>query len=495
MQCIDCDRLYGAKEVRELDRRAMQVHGIESYVLMHRAASAAWQVLRNRWPHATRILVCAGPGNNGGDGYELACLARADGLTVEVIGVGGLPSAGAGAMALAAWQTGGGLVRHSEQLTEGLVHAEVVVDAIFGVGLARPPDGEVKAAIGEINAVRERGCGVLAIDLPTGLVADSGHAPGDVVHADVTVTFVGNKLGLYTGRGPEVAGEVIFSSLDVPESVYRDLPAQAHRLGVDDLRLALPKRSRIAHKGVHGHLLIVGGNRGSIGAALLAARGALRAGVGLVSVATRASHAASMATAQPEVMAYAVEAPADLHPLLDRCNAVAIGPGLGQDEWARALWAEVIAHPRLVVDADALNLLALTPKRHESWILTPHPGEAARMLGIGTTRVQEDRPGALRQLVTRYGGFPVLKGAGTLVWRGTMIALCPFGNPGMAVGGMGDVLTGITGALIAQGLPPSTAAVTGVLLHARAGDVAAVSGERGMLPSDLITAVRQVANP
>lgn len=491
----DSDRLYGASEVRELDRRAIQVFGVDQSTLMHRAACAAWRALRNRWPHAKRIVVCAGSGNNGGDGYELACLARGDGFAVDVVNIGGLPSAGAAAAALAAWQTEGGVSRDAGQLAEALSHADVIVDAIFGTGLSRPPEAAAKSAIREVNAAHERGCGVLAIDLPTGLVADSGAAPGDVVHADVTATFVGNKLGLYTGRGPEVSGEVTFDALDVPEEAYQDVAVRAHRLGLNDLHRALPRRSRVAHKGAYGHLLIIGGNRGTVGAALLAARGALRAGAGLVSVATRPDHAASIATAQPEAMAHAVETPADLRPLLSRCTAVAIGPGLGRDEWARALWADVASYPHLVVDADALNLLALTPKRHESWILTPHPGEAARMLGIRASHIEEDRPGSLRQLASRYGGFPLLKGAGSLAWHGDMITLCPFGNPGMAVGGMGDILTGIIGALLAQGLPPPAAAATGMLLHARAGDLAAVNGERGMLPSDLIMALRQAANP
>lgn len=492
---VDSNRLYGANEVRELDRRATQVCGVEQYTLMKRAATAAWRALRARWPNATRIIVYAGLGNNGGDGYELACLAHADGFCVEVTCIGGLPSGGAAGKALNAWKSVGGLISGSAQVREDLSRADVVVDAIFGTGLSKPPRGAAKTAIRDINAAHERGCGVLSIDLPTGLIADNGSTPGDVVQADLTVTFVGNKLGLYTGRGPDVTGEIIFDSLGVPEKAYQDLPARAHRLGLIDLNLALPRRSRVSHKGIHGHLLIIGGNHGSVGAALLAARGALRSGAGLVSVATRADHAVSIATAQPEVMAHAVETPEELRPLMKRCNAIAIGPGLGQDQWAHQLWSEVAWHPRLVVDADALNLLARSPRRNDSWILTPHPGEAGRLLSASTASIEADRPEALRRLATRYGGFPLLKGAGSLAWRGDVIALCPFGNPGMAVGGVGDVLTGVIGALLAQGLPSRIAAIAGMLLHAHAGDLAAGDDERGMLPSDLIAALREAANP
>ncbi|HEU0197968.1 MAG TPA: NAD(P)H-hydrate dehydratase, partial [Nevskiaceae bacterium] len=243
-------------------------------------------------------------------------------------------------------------------------------------------------------------------------------------------------------------------------------------------------------------VLIVGGDYGMAGAVLMAARAALRAGAGMVTVATRAEHARTLVAAQPEVMFRPVDKQEDLVPLLERADVVAIGPGLGQAAWGRKLWEAAAERPHLVVDADALNLLAQVPRRQGEWILTPHPGEAARLLGCSTHDIQADRLAAVRRLAERYGGYPVLKGAGTLVWQGTEVALCPFGNPGMGTGGMGDALTGIVAACLAQGLTPADAAVAGVLVHALAGDAAArTGGERGLLPTDLIDQLRQVVNP
>jgi NAD(P)H-hydrate epimerase len=241
-------------------------------------------------------------------------------------------------------------------------------------------------------------------------------------------------------------------------------------------------------------VLIVGGDSGMAGAALLAGRAALRSGAGLVTVATRREHAAVLTAAQPEIMFHGVDAADDLKPLLMRATVVAIGPGLGSQSWGRALWAALRERNGVVADADALNLLAEEPLRNESWILTPHPGEAARLLGVESRDVQADRITAVCALRERYGGTVVLKGAGSLV-ASDIPWLCCHGNPGMGVGGMGDVLTGIIAGLRAQGLSSEAAARHGVLAHALAGDRAAAAGERGLLPSDLLAELRQIVNP
>lgn len=497
--------LYGAAETRELDRRAIEIYGIPGYTLMQRAAAAAWRALRRRWPQARRIVVIVGSGNNGGDGYEIARLALADGCEVQVWSLGSA-TRGDAATARSAWQDAGGEMRGNvrdwhDAAADSFDEVDLIVDAIYGTGLSRAPEAAGRHAIEAINDAHTCGVGVLAVDLPSGLLADTGATPGVAVQADLTITFIGNKLGLYTGRGPECAGRIAFDTLDVSPDVYRNLPTQARRLDASDLRRALPPRPRAAHKGNHGHVLMVGGNHGMMGAALLAARAALRAGAGLVSVATRAQHAFALTAVQAEVMAHGVESIEDLQPLLARADVVAIGPGLGQGEWGRALWSALREHPRLVVDADALNLLAQSrsqsssPQRRDDWILTPHPGEAARLLGRSVGAVQANRPQALHDLRAHYGGVPLLKGAGTLVWQDGAMAVCPYGNPGMGSGGMGDVLTGVIAALWAQGLSAADAAAMGVLAHARAGDLAAEQGERGLLPSDLLPTLRDVVNP
>ena len=487
-------RLYAAAQVRELDRRAIEEQGIPGYTLMRRAAAAAWQAARARWPQARSVAVVAGSGNNGGDGYEIARLARQAGCAVRVCVVDGRAPAGDAATARAAWLELGRIEPY-EDAGADFFNADLVVDAIFGTGLTRPPQGAALAAIDSIELARKAGAGVLAVDLPSGLHADTGAVPGRAVRADLTVTFIGRKLGLHTGQGPDCCGHIVFGRLEVPDAVYDRLPPLATLMAPQDLRACLPPRQRTAHKGDNGHVLIVGGDTGTIGAVLLAARAALRAGAGLVSVATRAAHAAQLAAAQPELMCRGVEFAGELQTMIGRADVVAIGPGLGQADWGRLACDEVFASGKpLVVDADALNLLAHRPQYLDRWVLTPHPGEAGRLLGLSTDAVQADRVTAVRQLQQRYGGVAVLKGAGTLV-QGAGLSLCPYGNPGMGVGGMGDALTGITAAFLGQGLDAETAAAAAVLAHALAGDRAAGAGERGLTPSDLIEALRAVVNP
>ena len=487
------EALYSATQMRELDRRAIAVSGIPGHVLMQRAAAAAWGALREHWPQARRIVLFCGSGNNGGDGYEIARLARAAGFSVQLFELDASPRGGDAAIARAAWLTQGSVEpwNHGDRLPE----SDVLVDAIFGIGLSRAPEGTARSAIEAINAAAVCGTAVLAIDIPSGLLADTGAVMGAAVDADLTVTFIGRKLGLHTGEGPAHAGQVLLDTLAVPASVYVGIEPIARLMQAADLRRCLPPRRRTAHKGDNGHVLLIGGDRGMAGAILIAARAALRAGAGLVTVATRAEHAAMLAAAQPEVMFRGAESEAEMRALLTRADVVAIGPGLGQQEWGRSALAIVLesALPK-IVDADALNLLARDHRGSAHWILTPHPGEAARLLGTSPAGVQSHRVEAVAALRERYGGVAVLKGAGTLV-RGERLHVCPYGNPGMGVGGMGDALTGIIAAFVAQGSSLEDAATAGVTAHALAGDRAAQSGERGLTPTDLIDALRRVVNP
>lgn len=483
-------RFYSSGQVRELDRAAI-ASGIAGRELMQRAAAAAWRELLQRWPKATRIAVFCGPGNNGGDGYELARLARAGGVDVKLWRVGAVAKQGDAVAARKSWLADGGA--EFEYVGQAAGPVEVVVDAVFGIGLTRAPEGVARDAIVAINAARAAGAGVLALDVPSGLDADRGSAPGDAVRADLTVTFIGSKPGLCTGAGPDHSGAVVLDDLGVAPA--GQIVPLADALGAATLRELLPPRVRTAHKGRMGHVLLVGGDEGTAGAILLAARAALRAGAGLVTVATRSAHAAVLTAAQPEIMSHALEQPRDLRKLFERATVVAVGPGLGRGEWGGAAWAQALTAPQpLVVDADALNWLAENPERREDWVLTPHPGEAARLIGCSNAEIQRDRIAASNGLARKYAGVSVLKGAGTLV-RGKALGLCPHGNPGMASGGMGDVLCGLIAGLIAQGLDPEAAARAGVAAHALAGDRAAARGERGLLPTDLIAELQPLLNP
>ncbi|HZP12003.1 MAG TPA: NAD(P)H-hydrate dehydratase [Nevskiaceae bacterium] len=485
-------RFYSSAQVRELDRRAIEDYSIPAYTLMQRAASAAWKLLRERWPKARAIHVVAGPGNNGGDGYEVARLAKAAGIDARVWQIGPIGS-GAASQAAGAWRSDGGATGDYSQGC--LADAHVIVDSLLGIGVTRPVDGVYAAAVDEINARHAAGAGVLAIDLPSGLDAESGRVWGAGVRADITATFIGRKLGLHTGAGPVYAGQVVLDGLGVPDAVFERVEPLAVGLEPAELARFLPRRARGAHKGDFGHVLVVGGDEGMGGAVLMAARAALRVGAGLVSIATHPAHASALIAAQPELMGRGVRNAKELAPLMKRATVIALGPGLGMTDWGRELWAHVVAAEQpLVVDADALNWLAQNHQRRDNWVLTPHPGEAARLLGSNSAEIQMNRPSSIASIQEKFGGVVALKGAGTLV-RGKRLAVCAHGNPGMAAGGMGDVLTGVIAGLLAQGLAFEDAARCGVLLHAISGDRAATVAERGLLPSDVIGALRHFANP
>ncbi len=379
---------------------------------------------------------------------------------------------------------------------DGLHGADLVVDALFGIGLSRAPEGEAAALVAAINA---EPAPVLSLDVPSGVDARSGHVPGIAVAADCTLQLLAPHLGVRTGAALDCVGHLEFAPLDLPASAFDGIAPAAHAYRADALAGMLPLRRRDSHKGRNGHVLCIGGDLGSGGAILLASDAALRCGAGLVSVATRGAHVSASLARQPEAMVHALEAPADIERLLGRASVIAMGPGLGQSAWGRGLFAHATASelPR-VLDADALNLLAEAPQQlHPRDIITPHPGEAARLLGIDTAAVQRDRFAAAHALSERYHAQVVLKGAGTVVASpGTTPALIAAGNPGMAAGGMGDLLTGCIAALLAQGLPAREAAIAGALLHAAAGDAAArEEGERGLRATDLLPWLRRLANP
>lgn len=487
--------LYSAEQARQIDRAAAQQPGCSGDALMERAGTAAFALLRRLWPHARRIAVLCGAGNNGGDGYVLARLAQGAGLSPQLTAVVGPPRAGSEASrARQAYVASGGNETHVP--ADALAEADVVVDALLGTGLDRPLAGAVADAIDAINAARAP---VLALDVPSGLNADTGAAPGVVVEADATLSFVARKRGLYTGAAREYCGRLHFDALDAPAlAIDAAGAAPAGLLDLDGLRDQwLPRRRRGAHKGDFGHVLVLGGDYGYGGAVCLATTAAARTGAGLTSVATRPEHVGALLSRTPEVMARGVDNAAASAPLLARASVVAIGPGLGLAPFGRALWAAALdSSLPLVVDADALNLLAVDPQRRQDWILTPHPGEAARLLGSTTAQVEADRYAAVRALQTRFGGVVVLKGAGTLVCDGQApVGVVPYGNPGMASGGMGDVLTGVIAALWAQGLPALPAAALGACLHGAAGDaVATRRGERGLLAGDLLEVLPALLN-
>ena len=485
--------LFTSDQVRAIDARALEALGLGAYELMGRAGAAAWALVQKRWPDARRIVVACGPGNNGGDGYVLARLARAAGREVLVLFPADAPPVSSDCKRAAAdWRSAGGTANPFDGV---LPVADLYVDALFGIGLARPVTGAAQAMIERINASRRP---VLALDVPSGLDADHGRAGRVHIVADATLAFIVGKRGLHTGQACDVSGDVQIDGLDVPASALGGIAPAAFLYRSGNLARWLAPRHANAHKGEHGHVLCVGGESGMGGAVRLCAEAALRTGAGLASVATRSEGVAALLSARPEAMTHAVEDGAALRVLADRADVLAVGPGLGRGDWGRELFrAAVECGKPLILDADGINMLSEHPQPLPQAILTPHPGEAARLLGTSNEQVQADRFQSVEKLAAYFRCVVVLKGAGTLVAApGETTAVIAAGNPGMATGGMGDVLTGVIAALHAQKLPPFQAAVYGALLHGAAGDAAArIDGERGLLPSDLFPHIRRLANP
>ena len=486
--------IHTADQVRGLDRIAIEEFGIPSYALMCRAAEAAVAALRRRWPAAKSLAVYCGAGNNAGDGYVVARLAGDVGLQARVIAVVSPERlSGDAARAWNDYRDQGGSVEPFD--ANRLPDEDVLVDALLGNGLDRELRGDFLAAVSTMDAASRP---VLSLDIPTGLHTDTGLPMGAAVHADLTVTFVGLKLGLFVGEGANYRGALEFAGLGIPSAAHARVEPPMERLTDASVKAILPPRPRTAHKGDAGSLLLVGGGPGMSGAIRLAAEAALRSGAGLVRVATHPDSAGAVMAGRAEVMCVAIEEARQLAPWLRAADGVVLGPGLGQSTWARAVWEQVLdSELPIVLDADGLNMLAEHGRARGRWILTPHPGEAARLLGISAREIQADRPRAAVRVAETFQGIAILKGAGTIIAAPgeAPIRLCDRGNPGMATAGMGDVLAGILGGLLVQSGDLSAVAQAGVWIHAVCGDTAAQGGERGLLAGDLMAHIRDAVNP
>lgn len=483
--------LFCADAVRAIERAAF-ARGVDAFGLMTRAGEAAAALLRERCPQVRRVGVLCGAGNNGGDGYVAALALYRAGLHVEVVAIGE-PRTPEARAAASRWHEAGQGVRAA---STALPDVDAWVDGLLGIGLTRAPEAPL-ADLLEAVALQHRP--VLALDVPSGLDADRGSAPGACLPASITLCFVAAKPGLFTAQGREISGEVQIEplGLDVPALAVEAAmgPPSAWAVRASLLAKALPRRRVDSHKGHHGRVVCLGGEHGMAGALVLCAEAAARGGAGWVEALTRPETVVALNVRRPEVMAGILPAADALASRLAAADVLAVGPGLGQGEWGRGVFDVALASGRpLVLDADALNLLAEAPRAVSGAVLTPHPGEAARLLGCRTAEVQADRFAAASALVSRFGAAVVLKGAGTVVAApGETPRLIDAGHSGMASAGMGDALTGLVAALRAQGLPAFEAAWVGALGHAAAADV--VARGRGLLASDVVEAFRSVLNP
>ena len=476
--------LYTAGQSRAVDRCAIEEHGLPGPLLMARAARAAFERLLERVPRPELLQVLCGPGNNGGDGLLLAMLAQGRGIPVRVYLVDGPPRTDDARQAAARVRRAGIAPRRFE--AAALEARGVVVDAMLGTGIRGAPRAPYREAIAAVNA---SGAPVLALDVPSGVDADTGAVAAEAVRATWTLSFITAKRGLYTARGAQHAGARWADDLAVPRAAFAAAGGACAVLALDEERRRIPERALDAHKGHFGRCLLVGGDHGMGGAVILAAEAALRCGVGLARVATRAEHIAPLLARLPACMVSAVAHRNDIAPLLAWADAVVIGPGLGAAPWGEQMLHAALASAKpLLVDADALRLIAQRPSPLPAGsVLTPHPGEAAALLGASSAAIQADRCRAAATLARTYAATVVLKGQGSLVAGDAGLAMSLSGNPGMASGGMGDVLSGIIGGFLAQGVPAGAAARLGTELHAVAGDRAAQRvGRIALLPMDVI---------
>jgi hydroxyethylthiazole kinase-like uncharacterized protein yjeF len=493
--------LVTAAEMRALDRETIETIGVPGVVLMETAGRGVVDVIAKHYAQHTRAVIFCGPGNNGGDGFVIARHLANRGVDVIVALVGERDKIKGDAKTHfdACAKSN---VRIFEVDKAPLHRNDLVVDAIFGTGLQRPVGaGPARDAIARMRAHRGP---VVAVDVPSGLDADKGII-GPCVRADHTVTFAFAKLGLVGAEEQAVVGTLHVADIGISERLARERGVKAELLD-DKLLEPLRNRNLAGHKGTHGHVLVVAGSRGKTGAALLCGTAVLRAGAGLCTVAMPADAAAVVEGRVPELM---IEAVGDVQSLMVGKKAAAVGPGIARDDAARdRLRALATSELPLVVDADALNAIAadkaLLPRRGSPTVLTPHPGEAARLLGATPGAVQEDRVGAARAIADKYSAVCVLKGARTVIASPDgRLAINPTGNPGMGTAGTGDVLTGVVAAALARlhaptdnGVDPFAAACAAVYLHGAAGDYAAAQrSQTGLLASDLLDALPHLLAP
>lgn len=493
----NCTALYNVEAIRKFENIAIEKYKIKVGSLMQRAGEGAFKILRANFPHAKKIAIVCGKGNNGGDGYVLAQLVHKARLKVTVFYMTA-PKNLKDIAKKAALNCKKKHIKLEAFSPNKIKDFDLIVDALFGIGLKENIKGDYALAI---DAINKSAAPVLAIDVPSGLDADNGLVLGKVVRADVTATFIGLKLGLFLGGAKEFCGKIICDDLQLPIAIFHNVEPNAQLTDLKNLlKETFPnKRKRTAHKGDFGHVLVIGGDYGMGGAVHMAAEAAARAGAGLVSVATRKEHIAAINRIRPEIMCHNIDNHATLSKLIKQATIIAIGPGLGQSAWSKKIFSKILntaIKKTLIIDADALNLLAQKKFKSNFWILTPHPGEAGRLLNVSTVDIQNDRLNAIQKLQKKYGGLIVLKGANTLIYDGQNIpSICQAGNPGMATGGMGDILTGLIAGLAAQKIALNKAAELGVSLHAEAGDLATKEyGERGLLATDLLLYVRKLLN-
>lgn len=488
---IKGSKLYLAQQVKEGEQQIALEQNRAMYQLMEEAGKSVFNSIVAGYSGCKRLLVLCGSGNNGGDGYVTARLALLHGYKVTLWQMGSEESLkGDAAKARDNWLAVNGQIAKPETILADDI--DLIVDGLLGTGLSGAVREEYQSIIQLIN---QSPVPVVSIDVPSGLSADTGAVLGCAVEADKTITFIASKQGLFTGCARDYCGEIVFAGLGIADDFSQKIEASSLLLSAQSLSGCLTGRKPTSHKGHFGRVLCMGGDRGMFGAIRLASEACARTGSGLTRVVTQPENVSAIVSARPELMVFDWRGNSnEINDHLHWADVLLIGPGLGTTSWGRSLMGySASIEKRMVVDADGLNLLARVPDFNSRRIITPHPGEAARLLNCTIDQIESDRFSSVMRLQRKYGGVAVLKGAGTLIYDGKQLYVCNAGNPGMASGGMGDVLSGVIAGLLAQNLTLTQAACFGVWLHSTAADRCVQEhGEIGMLASDLYPYLRQL---
>ncbi len=475
--------LYQIAQIRNVEQAALEF--VEEEVLMRRAGQAAFELMLKKYPDVTNITVFCGAGNNGGDGFVLAKLALTSGIMVRVLTVGDYSKLSEVSQLMFDEVSSFDVDLKKFSGVELFDESELIVDALLGIGIS----GQVKAPyLQAINKINQLNLSVFSLDVPSGFNACLGSICGAAVIADLTLTFIGLKQGLVTGTGKYHCGELHVDNLELDDLLKK----QKNNNLLADVKLLhqlIPKAAENAHKGVMGHVVIVGGDEGMPGAVCLAAEGALRVGAGKVTIVTRSNHFQIVMSCRSEFICLIVEDDISaLNEVLKTADVCLFGPGMKNSAWSKKLYQACLdfSGPK-VVDAGALELLSIAPQYIENAVITPHVGEAARLLSLTTAEIELDRYQASKNLYQQYAEISILKGSGSIIQTSIDRAyVCSLGNPGMATAGMGDVLAGMVAGLIPQCESLTTAALVGVLLHSHAGDLGATKqGQAPLLAGDL----------
>ncbi len=489
---LDTDEFYNIEQIRALEQLAIEKYNIAETDLMQRAGHAAFELVNGLEDRPESIGIVCGKGNNAGDGFVVARLAHQSDYDVVVYTLCDIDELGGPAkqVALAAEKAGVPIEAFSVE-TELL--EDLIIDAVLGIGIKGDVHGLASNAIEMINDTPGQ---IMAIDVPSGLDADTGCVRGVAVRADLTITYIGSKQGFYTADGPDHCGFLVTQDLALPTELFALVPITACRVEGEDFSAYMGHRKLNTHKGLYGHVLVIGGDYGMAGAVRMAGEAALRVGAGLVTVATRPEHITAVIATRPELMCYGVSDPKQLEPLIEQASVILIGPGLTASEWTEALWNQVkLTDKTLVIDGGAVHFAAKEKSAQPNWILTPHPGEAASLLDRTAEDIQANRFAAINDIVTRYQAATILKGLGTLIQApGNLVEIATVGGPIMSIAGMGDVLAGMVAGLSAQHMQGFDAARFAAYFHGRAAVKVQENAERGILATDLFAVLPELLN-